>query len=137
RYGWLEVWASSAITARAKAAIAATEKGNLRAGLNIVTSRKRTPEAECRTSGDVEVKKLILAGALALTATASAFAQQPTCKMCPGTYIPNEEVQAYINRAKEFNIVDQQVRAVDVGKSNLAVGLVYRGKLDKPADMSV
>ena len=64
-------------------------------------------------------------------------AQQPTCKMCPGTYISSEEVQAYINRAKDFNIVDQQVRAVDVGKSNLALGLVYRGKLDKPADMSV
>src|SRR6185295_10864519 len=50
-------------------------------------------------------------------------------KMCPGTYIPSEEVQAYINRAKEFNVVDQQVRAVDVGKSNLAVGLVYPGTL--------
>ena len=69
--------------------------------------------------------------------TISIAAQEPTCKMCPGTYIPNEEVQAYIDRAKQFNIIDQQVRAVDVGKSNLAVGLVYRGKLDKPADMSV
>ena len=56
------------------------------------------------------MKKLILAGAFALTA-APVFAQQPTCKMCPGTYIPSEEVQAYINRAKEFNVVDQQVRA--------------------------
>ena len=64
-------------------------------------------------------------------------AQEPSCKMCPGTYLPNEEVQAYIDRAKQFNIVDQQVRAVDIGKSNLAVGLVYRGKLDKPADSSV
>jgi len=64
-------------------------------------------------------------------------AQEPSCKMCPGTYIPTEEVQAYIDRAKQFNIVDQQVRAVDIGKSNLAVGLVYRGKLNKPADMSV
>ena len=77
---------------------------------------------------------LIIAPALF---SSSVAAQQATCKMCPGTYIPNEEVQAYINRAKEFNIVDQQVRAVDVGKSNLALGLVYRGKLDKPADMSV
>ena len=83
------------------------------------------------------MKKLILAGAFTVTAAASALAQQPTCKMCPGTYIPSEEVQAYITRAKDFNIVDQQVRAVDVGKSNLAVGLVYRGKLEKPADMSV
>jgi mannose-6-phosphate isomerase-like protein (cupin superfamily) len=67
----------------------------------------------------------------------SIAAQEPSCKMCPGTYIPNEEVQAYIDRAKQFNIIDQQVRAVDVGKSNLALGLVYRGKLEKPADMSV
>ena len=64
-------------------------------------------------------------------------AQEPSCKMCPGTYIPSEEVQAYIDRAKQFNIIDQQVRAVDVGKSNLAAGLVYRGKLEKPAEMSV
>jgi mannose-6-phosphate isomerase-like protein (cupin superfamily) len=64
-------------------------------------------------------------------------AQEPTCKMCPGTYIPNEEIQAYVKRAMANNIVDQQIRAVDVGKSNLAVGLVYRGKLDKPAPSSV
>jgi len=37
----------------------------------------------------------------------------------------------------EFGLVDQQVRQVDVGKTNLAVGLVYRGKLDKPAPQSV
>jgi mannose-6-phosphate isomerase-like protein (cupin superfamily) len=101
-----------------------------------MASRKEILGQNRPKHGDIEVKKLILAGAFVLTA-AAAFAQQPTCKMCPGTYIPSEEVQAYINRAKEFNIVDQQVRAVDVGKSNLAVGLVYRGKLDKPAAMSV
>jgi len=102
-----------------------------------MTSRKETLGQNRPKPGDVEVKKLILAGVFTVTAAASAFAQQPTCKMCPGTYIPSEEVQAYINRAKDFNIVDQQVRAVDVGKSNLALGLVYRGKLDKPADLSV
>ena len=24
---------------------------------------------------------------------------QPTCKMCPGTYIPNSEIQAYAAKA--------------------------------------
>ena len=24
---------------------------------------------------------------------------QPSCKMCPGTYVPNEEIQAYVKRA--------------------------------------
>jgi mannose-6-phosphate isomerase-like protein (cupin superfamily) len=84
------------------------------------------------------VKNLITILMLGLVATASsAAAQEPSCRMCPGSYLPNEEVQAYIDRARQFGIVDQQMRAVDVGKSNLAVGLVYRGKLDKPADMSV
>jgi mannose-6-phosphate isomerase-like protein (cupin superfamily) len=68
---------------------------------------------------------------------APVAAQEPTCKMCPGTYIPNSELQAYVKRAMEFGLVDQQIRQVDVGKSNLAVGVVYRGKLDKPAPASV
>ena len=83
------------------------------------------------------MKSMTFAAILTFAAATSALAQEPTCKMCPGTYIPSGEVQAYIDRAKQFNIIDQQVRAVDIGKSNLAVGLVYRGKLEKPADMSV
>jgi hypothetical protein len=34
------------------------------------------------------------------------------------------------------NIVDQQVRAVDVGKSNVDVAMVYRGKLTAPGDVA-
>ncbi|MSO55530.1 MAG: hypothetical protein EXQ55_01190 [Acidobacteria bacterium] len=70
-------------------------------------------------------------------APSALLAQEPTCKNCPGTYIPNEEVRAYIKRAMDNNLTDQQIRAVDIGKSNLDVGVVYRGKLDKPADASV
>jgi len=62
--------------------------------------------------------------------------QEPTCRNCPGTYVPNEEIQAYIKRAIANNLVDQQVRAVDIGKSNLDVGVVYRGKLDKAGDVA-
>ena len=57
--------------------------------------------------------------------------------MCPGTYVPNEELQAYIARGRDFGLIDQQVRAVDAGKTNLAAAIVFRGKLDKPATMSV
>jgi mannose-6-phosphate isomerase-like protein (cupin superfamily) len=69
--------------------------------------------------------------------SAPVAAQEPSCKMCPGTYIPNEELQAYIARGRDFGLVDQQVRAVDAGKTNLAAAIVYRGKLEKPAPMSV
>jgi len=62
---------------------------------------------------------------------------QPTCKMCPGTYIPVEELQAYTKKAIAEKRVDQQVRDVDIGKAHVGIGMVYRGKLDAPAPESV
>src|SRR4051812_44073265 len=85
--------------------------------------------------------------ALALAATLAtipAFAQkvnatdpQPTCPMCPGTYIPVSELEAYTKKAIAEKLVDQQVRDVDIGKSNIGIGMVHRGKLEKPAPRSV
>jgi mannose-6-phosphate isomerase-like protein (cupin superfamily) len=62
---------------------------------------------------------------------------QPTCHMCPGVYVPNDEIQAYVKKAIAEKRIDQQVRDVEIGKSNVAIGLVYRGKLDSPAPDSV
>ena len=77
----------------------------------------------------------LLLGAIALalaTTTLVAQNRQPTCKGCPGTYISNDEIQAYVKRAMAKNIIDQQVRAVDIGKSNVAIGVVHRGRLTTP-----
>ena len=62
---------------------------------------------------------------------------QPTCKMCPGTYIPVSEMDAYTKKAVAENLVDQRVRAVDIGKSNVGIGLVSRTKLAAPTADSV
>jgi mannose-6-phosphate isomerase-like protein (cupin superfamily) len=62
---------------------------------------------------------------------------QPTCNMCPGTYIPLSELQAYTKKAIAENLVDQQVRDIDIGKSHIGIGMVHRGKLDKPGADSV
>jgi mannose-6-phosphate isomerase-like protein (cupin superfamily) len=62
---------------------------------------------------------------------------QPTCKMCPGTYIPLDELQAYTKKAIAEKRTDQQVRDIDIGKANIGIGMVYRGKLDAPAPNSV
>jgi mannose-6-phosphate isomerase-like protein (cupin superfamily) len=35
------------------------------------------------------------------------------------------------------NLVDQQVRDINIGKANIGIGMVYRGKLDAPAADSV
>ena len=62
---------------------------------------------------------------------------RPTCRSCPSTFVPKAELQAYIDRAIAKNIVDQQVRAVDVGRMNVGVAVVHRGKLAGPAANSV
>jgi mannose-6-phosphate isomerase-like protein (cupin superfamily) len=69
--------------------------------------------------------------ALALAAVASVLLAQdthPSCNKCSGTYVPNGEIQAYLNRAPADSVSDQQVRAVDVGKAHVDIGVVYRGK---------
>ena len=62
---------------------------------------------------------------------------KPSCNMCPGTYIPVDELQAYTKKAIAEKRIDQQVRDVDIGRSNIAIGMVYRGRLDAPQPDSV
>jgi mannose-6-phosphate isomerase-like protein (cupin superfamily) len=83
--------------------------------------------------------RTILGFLLLLCTISAASAQdiQATCKKCPGTYIPNAELQAYVKRAIANGAIDQQIRAVDIGKANVDVGVVYRGKLTAPAPDSV
>lgn len=69
---------------------------------------------------------------LFLAGCASALLAQdsrPSCNKCSGTYIASGEIQAYLKRAPADAVVtDQQVRAVDIGKSNVDIGVVYRNK---------
>jgi mannose-6-phosphate isomerase-like protein (cupin superfamily) len=62
---------------------------------------------------------------------------QPTCVMCPGTYIPLSEIDGYAQKALAEKLLDQQVRDIDIGKAHIGIGRVHRGKLDKPAPDSV
>jgi mannose-6-phosphate isomerase-like protein (cupin superfamily) len=62
---------------------------------------------------------------------------QPTCMMCPGTYIPSAELERYTQKAIAEKLIDQQVRDVDIGKARIGIGMVHRGRLEKPAPNSV
>jgi mannose-6-phosphate isomerase-like protein (cupin superfamily) len=62
---------------------------------------------------------------------------QPTCAMCPGYYIAAEELRAYTQKAVAEKLTDQQVRDIEIGKAHIGIGMVHRGKLDKPAPDSV
>ena len=66
----------------------------------------------------------------------AAQSPQPTCVNCPATYIDEREIQQYLDRAQAERITDQQVRSVDVGKSNVAVGLVHRTRLTTPGEVA-
>jgi len=64
-------------------------------------------------------------------------AQTPTCNKCNASYVSSEEIQAYLKRAQDNGLVDQQSRAVSIEKAHIGIGVVYRGKLDKPQNDSV
>lgn len=57
----------------------------------------------------------------------------PTCRHCSAAYIPKSELDAYIQRAVQNHIIDQQVRSIDLGKSQVGIGIVTRGKLEPGA----
>jgi mannose-6-phosphate isomerase-like protein (cupin superfamily) len=85
------------------------------------------------------VSRLLL-GLIVMVAWPSAAAAQddpqPTCVNCPAYYIGNSEIDQYVKRALATSTIDQQVRAVDAGRSNIAVGLVHRGKMAKPGEVA-
>jgi len=85
------------------------------------------------------MRRMICVVSIAVLPLATVLAQdpQPTCRMCPATYIPESEIRQYVNKAIAENLTDQQVRDIDIGKSHVAVGVVHRGKLAAPAPESV
>jgi mannose-6-phosphate isomerase-like protein (cupin superfamily) len=76
---------------------------------------------------------IVLLGAIALL----PLSGQPNCNKCPSTYVSSDEIQAYLKRVEGTAVSDQQVRALDIGKTNVDIAVVYRGKLAAPAKQSV
>ena len=55
---------------------------------------------------------------------------KPSCNRCSGTFISSQEVQDYLKRVPPgTGVADQQVRAVNAGKTNVDIGVIYRGKV--------
>ena len=50
----------------------------------------------------------------AITLMFALSAQEPTCHRCSATFIGTSELQAYLKRAVENDLVDQQVRRMIV-----------------------
>ncbi len=78
----------------------------------------------------IALKVLLLgAGMAAFPTLAQEVVPKPTCNHCQAVYVPKSELDGYNQRAIEHNLVDQQVRSVDVGKVQVGIGAIYRGKL--------
>jgi mannose-6-phosphate isomerase-like protein (cupin superfamily) len=60
-----------------------------------------------------------------------------SCRFCPSTYIARSEIAEYEAIGRATNVIDQQMRALDIGKAQVEVALVHRGKLDAPTPRSV
>ena len=83
----------------------------------------------------MRARYFVTAAGAVLTAAVLACQEKdftPTCAMCPGTYVPAAEVQAYVKRAMANGLTDQQIRQVDIGKANVGVAVVHRGRLASP-----
>ena len=85
----------------------------------------------------VVVAAACFAGPLMAQAKINPTDPQPTCNMCPGTYVPLSELEAYTKKALAENLLDQQVRDIELGKGHVGIGMVHRGKLDRPGADSV
>jgi mannose-6-phosphate isomerase-like protein (cupin superfamily) len=73
--------------------------------------------------------KNVVIGVVAVVFVLLAQEPKPTCNHCSASYIPKSELDAYIQRALTNRIIDQQVRSVDLGRAQVGVGVVTRGKL--------
>jgi mannose-6-phosphate isomerase-like protein (cupin superfamily) len=74
-------------------------------------------------------RSLAAAVFIGLTATPGASQEfPPSCNMCSATYIPAGEFQQFLTIPQ----VDQQVRSLDIGKVNVQVAIVHRGRQDEP-----
>jgi mannose-6-phosphate isomerase-like protein (cupin superfamily) len=69
---------------------------------------------------------------LAAGVVAQPDGPEPTCRMCPATYIPAGEIQAYVKKAMAEKRTDQQIRDVEIGKAHVGIGVVHRPRLTAP-----
>jgi len=54
----------------------------------------------------------------------------PSCEMCPSAYISSDEIKEYAERGRSTGATDQQVRSIDIGKSNVQIAVAHRGQLE-------
>ena len=57
---------------------------------------------------------------------------QTFCDDCESTYVSAEEIQEYLEVAS----ADQQVRSLDIGKTQVQIAISHRGRLERPGGVA-
>jgi mannose-6-phosphate isomerase-like protein (cupin superfamily) len=84
----------------------------------------------------IALKAIVLGGVFAaFPVLAQQVEPKPTCNHCSAVYVPKSELDAYNQRAIEHKLIDQQVRSVDIGKVQVGIGSIYRGKLGQASSL--
>ena len=78
----------------------------------------------------------VIVGAF-LLGRVSAQDVEPSCEMCPATHVSGAEIERYVEVGRADRITDQQVRSIDIGRSNVQIAVAHRGALDEPRPNSV
>ena len=78
----------------------------------------------------------VIVGAF-LLGRVSAQDVEPSCEMCPATHVSGAEIERYVAVGLADRITDQQVRSIDIGRSNVQIAVAHRGALDEPRPNSV
>ncbi len=85
-----------------------------------------------------KVTMSVVALALAfLLGRVSAQDVEPSCAMCPAAHVPAAEIERYAEVGRQDRITDQQLRSIDVGRTNVQIAMAHRGALDEPSPNSV
>lgn len=74
---------------------------------------------------------VVLSALLPLVALA-AQEPPPSCSMCDATYVPADELRAFLDIPQ----IDQQVRSLDIGKANIQIAIAHRGRLERPGGVA-
>lgn len=78
-----------------------------------------------------------VAGSFVLGRLTAQDTVTPSCNGCDATYVSADELAQYEDIAARTGLTDQQVRSLDIGKTNVQIALVRRGPLAAPAPRSV
>src|SRR5215510_11865102 len=89
---------------------------------------------------ELRILTKLIPAAVAIVFALSAQDTKPSCDRCSATYISNEELLVFLKRAPARivgnDVSDQQVRALDIGKLNVDIGIVYRRALTGPSPVA-